>query len=257
MKRVFTIVLLSTLAFVACNKQDAQNKTLERGTVSIECGATTEVELTRASLTTEVQCSVPASEEFSLKISGVSSDYVAEYASVSEFEDTRLYKGSYVAEIISGDINDEGYDKPVFSGEQTFDILSRQHTDVSITATIANALVKVETTEAFKSYFPGGYSLTLTTELGNEFDVTSQSDYLFVAPTSFVINGTATKQVAESGAEAVVVTLPEMRGENLAPRTIYTVRFDVSEAGSATLRITLNETLVEERTFDNELNQYA
>jgi hypothetical protein len=45
--------------------------------------------------------------------------------------------------------------------------------------------------------------------------------------------------------------------ENAAAQTFYTVKFDVENAGSATLNITLNETLVESVDIEQELNDNA
>ena len=92
---------------------------------------------------------------------------------------------------------------------------------------------------------------------GNEFDVTAQSDVLFIAPNSFTVTGTATKQSAQSGKEGVTVTLPEYKNEALKAQTLYTVKMDVETAGSATLTITLNETLVESIDIEQELNDNA
>ena len=59
-----------------------------------------------------------------------------------------------------------------------------------------------------------------------------------------------------AGAEGVVVTLPEKKVD-AAARTFYTVKFDVELAGSASLTITLNDTLVETYTIETELNDNA
>ena len=115
----------------------------------------------------------------------------------------------------------------------------------------------VETTDNFERYFEGGHNLTLTTAAGNEFDVTAQTEPLFVAPTSFTIGGTAIKQPNQSGGEGVVVTLPNYVPESVAPQTLYTVKLDVETAGSATLTITLNETLAESFEIEQELNDNA
>ena len=133
---------------------------------------------------------------------------------------------------------------------------ARKDVNVEITASIANAIVKVETTENFERYFEGGYTLTLTTAAGNEFPLTAKSDLLFIAPANFTISVTATKQAAQSGKEGAVVELAYDATE-VAAQTLYTVKFDVAEAGSATLTITLNETLVESIEIDQELNDNA
>ena len=71
------------------------------------------------------------------------------------------------------------------------------------------------------------------------------------------MSGTATKQANQSGAAAQTITLPEFSKENLAARTIYTVKMDVSNVGQATLEISLNETLVESKVIEEELNEFA
>lgn len=259
MRKLFTIASLAALALVSCgkDKNPQVDATEGEGSVAIVCGVATDVVVTRAELTTEVSCTTPATEDFALLIEGVSMNYKQSYAAISEFNDSYLYNGTYRATVTAGDVTVEGFDKAAFVGSEEFEIVARQHTDVAITATIANALVKVEVTDNFKTYFPGGYTLKLTTAAGNVFDVTSQSDLLFIAPESFTVSGTATKQANQSGSAAQTITLPEFKKENLAARTIYTVKMDVSNVGQATLEISLNETLVESKVIETELNQFA
>ena len=109
-------------------------------------------------------------------------------------------------------------------------------------------------TEAFETYFVGGHTLKLTTAAGNEFDVTEQTEPIFIAPAAFTISGTAVKQPNQSGAEGTVVTLPEYKNDEAKAQTFYTVKFDVENAGRATLTITLNDTLVESIDIEQELN---
>jgi hypothetical protein len=45
--------------------------------------------------------------------------------------------------------------------------------------------------------------------------------------------------------------------ESAAAQTLYTVKFDVKDAGQATLEITLNETLMESIDIEQELNDNA
>lgn len=253
MRKFFTFASLVALMLSACSKEAAQSEKAGKGQVTINCNVETVVD-TRAN----ISCTTPTAEDFALTIEGVGHTYIAEYATITEFNDgdNYLHLGDYVANIVAGDVNDEGYDKVAFVGSSEFSVSARKQTDVAIVATIANAIVKVEVTDAFKGYFTD-YELTLTTALGNEFDVTAQSAPLFIAPTSFTIIGTATKQPNQSGAEGVVVTLPEYKKTDAAARTFYTVKFDVEQAGSASLTITLNDTLVETYTIETELNDNA
>lgn len=253
MKKFFTIASLLALTLSACSKEAAKPEQEGKGQVTISCVAETTVADTRAN----ISCTTPAAEDFALTIEGVGHTYSEEYASIAEFNaDNYLHLGNYKATVVAGDILEEGFNKPAFVGSEEFVVEARKDVDVEITASIANAIVKVETTESFERYFEGGHTLTLTTAAGNEFDVTAQSDLLFIAPANFTISGTATKQAAQSGKEGAVVELAYDATE-VAAQTLYTVKFDVAEAGSATLTITLNETLVESIEIDQELNDNA
>lgn len=254
MRKFFTIASLFALTLSACSEEVANGEQKGEGRVTIDCVASTTVDETRAN----ISCTTPAAEDFTLKIEGVGHTYIADYANINEFnEDNYLVYGQYKASVFAGNVNEEGYDKATFAGSEVFTVAPRKNTEVKINATIANALVKVEVTENFKRYFEGGHALKLTTAARNEFDVTTQTEPIFIAPTSFTVTGTAVKQANQSGAEGTVVTLPAYNMENAAAQTLYTVKFDVENAGGATLNITLNETLVESFDIEQELNDNA
>ena len=252
MKKFFTLASLLALSMVACTNEEPKNEANEKAQVNLSLTISNEVVDTRAN----VSCTTPTADEFALKIEG--QDFSKEYATIAEFNaDSYLHHGNYTATVTAGDIAEEGYDKATFVGSTDFVVEARKHSEVEITATIANALVKVEVTENFEHYFEGGYALTLTTAAGNEFDVTAQEELLFIAPESFTVTGTATKQSAQSGKEGVTVALPEFKQNEVAAQTLYTVTLDVETAGSATLTISLNDTLVESIDIEQELNDNA
>lgn len=254
MRKFFTIASLFALTLSACSEEVANGEQKGEGRVTIDCVASTTVDETRAN----VSCTTPAAEDFTLKIEGVGHTYIADYANINEFnEDNYLVYGQYKASVFAGNINMEGYDKAAFVGSETFTVAPRKNTQVNIKATIANALVKVEVTENFERYFEGGHALKLTTAAGKEFDVTAQTEPIFIAPNTFTITGTAIKQPNQSGAEGVEVELPEYKPTEVKAQTLYTVKFDVENAGGATLNITLNETLVESFDIEQELNDNA
>ena len=253
MRKFFTLASLLALSMVACTNEEPKGEANEKAQVNLSLTISNEVVDTRA----DISCTTPAAEDFTLKIEG-GNNYSAEYATIAEFNaDSYLRYGNYTATVTAGDIAEEGYDKATFVGSTDFVVEARKHSEVEITATIANALVKVEVTENFERYFEGGYALTLKTAAGNEFDVTAQEELLFIAPESFTVSGTATKQSAQSGKEGVTVALPEFKQNEVKAKTLYTVKLDVEEAGSATLTITLNDTLVESIDIEQELNDNA
>ena len=252
MKKFFTIASLLALTLSACSKEAAKSEQEGKGQVTISCVTSDAVDATRAN----ISCTTPTADEFTLKIEG--QDFSKEYATIAEFNaDSYLHHGSYKATVVAGDLANEGCDMATFAGSTEFVVEARKQHDVEITAYIANALVQVDVTENFKNYFVGGYTLTLTTAAGNEFDVTAQTEPIFVAPASFTIGGTAVKQPNQSGAEGVTVALPEYKPTNVAAQTLYNVTFDVETAGSATLTISLNDTLVESIDIEQELNDNA
>lgn len=254
MRKFFTLASLLALSMVACTPEESKNEANEKAQVNFNLQVSNEVDVTRVN----VSCTTPLADDFTLEIKGVGNDYAAEFANIAEFnENNYLHYGTYKATVVAGDLASEGYDMATFVGDAEFEVAARKHVDVEITATIANAMVKVETTENFRNYFVGGHALELTTAAGNKFDVSAQTEVLFIAPGEFKVNGTATKQANQSGAEGAVITLPEFKMESAVAKTYYTIKFDVKDAGQATLEITLNEELVESVDIEQELNDNA
>ena len=254
MRKLFTLASLVALSMVACTNESSKGEANEKGYINFSLNISNEVDVTRAN----IGCATPAAEDFNLTIEGVGNDYFGEFASIAEFnENNYLHYDTYKATVFAGNLLDEGYDKAAFVGSREFEVAARKETNVEITATIANALVKVETTESFDNYFVGGHTFELTTEAGNKFDVSAQSEPLFIAPASFTVAGTAVKQANQSGAEGATIALPEYKMESAVAQTLYTVKFYVKDAGRATLEITLNEELVESIDIEQELNDNA
>ena len=257
MKKLITLASLLALTLASCANDEPKGVADEKGSVSFDLNIATEVAVTRAE-GHNVACTTPTAEQFTLKIDGVSHTYTKEYNSIAEFmEDNYLHFGTYKVSVVAGDVAQEGYDKATFVGEAEFVVEARKQTDVEVTATIANALVMVETTESFKNYFVGGHTLELTTASGSKFDVSAQREPLFITPGEFTVAGTAVKQANQSGVEGVTITLPEYKMESAAAQTYYTVKFDVKDGGRATLEIVLNEELVESIDIEQELNDNA
>lgn len=256
MKKLFTMATIVALCFASCAKDEPTSGAKdEMGSVSVELNLETLVTETRA----DIACTTPAAEEFSLSINGLEGSYAADYDSIADFNNNnKLKAGDYTASVAAGDVTVEGYDKAAFAGEQAFTVAPRGEESVTITAYICNALVKVEVTEKFRKYFVGGHSLELKTAAGNTFDVSAQSEPIFIAPGNFfTINGTATKQANQSGGENITITLPEYKLDSPAARTLYTVKFDVENAGQATLTITTNDTVTTVEPIEQELNDNA
>lgn len=254
MRKLITLASFVALVMASCSNEEPNDSTNAKGRVFFDLALQTEVEDTRS----QISCTTPAAKAFKLTIEGVDNTYKKEYATIEEFHDGEnyLHEGKYRATVTAGDLSQEGYDKATFVGSEEFSVSARKSTEVNITAYIANTLVKVETTEAFDKYFVGGAQFKLTTKAGNTFDVTGKTEPLFIAPEAFVVNGTAVKQATQSGAEGATVEL-SYNMESPAAQTLYTIKFDLKEAGGANIEITLNDTVVDMQPIDQELNDNA
>lgn len=243
-KFLLGIGLLASMTLAGC-ASDPQEFSAEKGYgyLSLACSAA-DVEVTRG----ETYFTVPETSEFKLTITGT--DYNQTWDPMSGFVSTenRLVAGDYTAMVEWGDAATEGENVPAYAGSTTFSILSQQVTEASIEASLTKGLVKVAFTENFLSYFHGE-QVTLKTAAGNEFefDSTSTDKVVFVLPGKFTLSGKALKQTGE---EFTFTTKQyTSKANTLTPYT-----FDLESAGTATIVISTDETIVEEITISTELN---
>ena len=113
----------------------------------------------RADVTADVP-NFPTVDQFSIRLTPVGGTPV-EYATVAEFEENMeagVRAGAYTIEAYYGDPLDQG-DKPYVYGVQTLRVTEQTVSTVDMTATLANSLVEVTYTDAFKSYFRNYLSL--------------------------------------------------------------------------------------------------
>lgn len=247
-----TSAFMCLAALASCSRSD--ETAAGDGRVRFDCDVTDYMEVSRAAIPQEL---IPAADDFALSITGINCDRrwarLAEFDSESEF----FPVGEYKAAISHGDIAAEGYDSPVFTGEASYRIHPNRTENVTITASLANSMLLIETTEAFRGYFPRA-RFTVTTQAGNEFVVDNAStEPLYVAPAGVSIAVEATKQSAQSGVDGATVTLPAQNIETLNARTCHTVTFDISTAGSTTVSILLDDTPVGNVEIEAELNDNA
>lgn len=247
MKRYLPLLLLPLLGLVACSSNQ-ESPVSGYGYVEVACTASDEL-LVRSALTR----AVPAPEEFSLSITD-GADFTRSWARFTDFvpADNVLATGLYTACVACGDPEAEGFGKASYAGSVAFEIVSDQTTQAQIVARLTNAQVEVSCTDRFRGYFPEAH-FTLTTAAGGSFSLTADTrEPVFVRPEAgFSLSGSAIKQ------NGTQVDLGRQKVENTAPRTLYTYTFDVTGAGSATISISLDDTLIDEIPIVEELNPNA
>ena len=246
------ILALASALLAGCDKESGADDA--PGQVRLSCRASERIEIAGRH---GLQTAAPSGEEFSLRITGP--DYDRSWASVADFdpENEWFSPGSYTASVAWGDPQAEGTDTPCFAGAQEFTIIPRRTVDVAVTALLANTKVRIVCTENFLGYFHDA-AFRVTTAAGNEFPFrfgfdgeSDTTEPVYVRPVSFTVSGSALKQ---TGAE---VTFSEQSCPEAKPQTLYTYRFDVSQAGQTVVSIYLDDTLSETREVDEELNDNA
>lgn len=188
-------------------------------------------------------------DDLSLRLTALEAEFSKTWTSISEFDPAAEFSvGTYKLEAFYGDPAEEGYGKPHYNGEQEVKVVTGKNTPVSLTVTLANSIVKVVYTDAFKEYMTA-YSATVRTSLGGEiaYDEADTRE-LFVAPGTVSLALDITKPNGKQG--QVVAASFEAK-----PRYRHTVTVDYNggETGKLEgLTITCDDSMndIVEHTID-------
>jgi hypothetical protein len=179
-----------------------------------------------------------------LRLDLTSSDgsYTKSWNSIADFDNDQLFSvGSYTMSASYGALDQEGFESPYYYGESTFSVLENKVTNVSLTAQLANSMVTIEYTDAFKDYFTD-YSMQLHAEGGDYIDYASdETRPAYLRPGQVTIIANVTKPNGLSAAlEAAKFTA--------VARHHYTVTVDVNngQAGDAEMSISFDDLVDQE-----------
>ncbi|MBQ9138020.1 MAG: DUF4493 domain-containing protein [Alistipes sp.] len=250
MKKLF-IFAISALLLAGCQEGNTET-TVGEGKIAIAASALGEVATRADGVTIEA----PELAEFSLLITGT--DFEKSWASLSDYrtDDERYLAGDYNVSIAWGDATEEGYSKPSFYASEDCVVLDRNRTTtVNITATVANAIVVINTTEAFDNYFPVS-DFTVTTT-ANTFEYDKQAtEHLFVAAGQDVkIDCTCIRQANVASGKTEALATQTIASTTAATR--YVVTYDLTSTGGVTISVTLNDTVIDTIDVETELNPNA
>ncbi len=271
MNKRLSVLLLTLLA--ACSTDDSQDITMDEGmgrmNLSVEINDEIEASIsTRAtesySIPTEL---VPESGDLKLSIYKKSGseetiyELYQEYASLDDYNAPSMPIGHYTATVESGEgIDVESETNAVFKGSIDFTVTdSEEAGESAISASLANAIVSIQVTDAFNNYYAGGATLTLSTENGGDITIdfpnaSSTDKILFVAPeTTLYISGTAVKQDPGTGT-APTVTFAKSEVGVATTAMMNNIIVDATETGGASITVTINDTITTVSTTTVDVN---
>ncbi|MCM1320272.1 MAG: DUF4493 domain-containing protein [Muribaculaceae bacterium] len=97
---------------------------------------------------------VPKATELNLKLAKGDGSYAESWGSTEEFPtDKEFPSGAYTLEAFYGAPEFEGFDSPYYYGVTDLNIEDGQVTEATVTASLANCMVSIDYTDAFRSFF--------------------------------------------------------------------------------------------------------
>lgn len=253
--RSYAMLLSATMLLASCAGEDPWKEAGGgKGTIVLNLTVSSDLD----NLTTQgragetaVVPNFPTVDQFSIRLTPVGGEPV-EYKTVAEFEENMeagVKAGAYTLEAYFGDPLDQD-DKPYVYGKQQLRVSEQAVSQVDITARLANSLVEVTYTDAFKSYFKD-YSTTLKSDKNSAAVTIAGIDGASKFVTPGFINVTMAATYI-NGKEA------HLNPKNFSAQEafLYRVKYDVNagQIGSPTLSITFDDNIDEVETVEVDLS---
>ena len=244
MKKILFAIALAVVAIACQNSGD--DATAQVGKIAISAATRSEVSNNTEGRIT--LANVPTVEELNVEIVG--NDKTQTWATLAEFntavsEGLTFTSAPYTVTLSHGEKGVEGWSKPYFEGSTNIEVPMYGLTaKVNIEVVLANAIVAITTTEQFDGYFPQS-----SFKVKNIEWVADKEEMLFVNTGEVKITCEAVRQTGKTTTLESIVTLK--------PTTHHTVVFDLSTAGNAEVKVTLDDKIVEVVEQEFELNENA
>lgn len=184
----------------------------------------------------------PDVTDFSIEMRNLDTDQVQTWRTLEEFNSVEGFDvGSYTLTASYGNENECGFNKPYFKGVAAVNVLEGRETSVEVTAQLANVMLSVDYTDAFKNYF-SDYSVIAHTD-GHANVVFGKNE----TRAGFLPFGDVTLQVKLTNPSGKSVTITPAEFPAVA-RHHYHVTFDVNADpfGSATLTVVFDDSTTKE-----------
>ena len=238
------VALLPSFMMLAPSCSETENFGTGNGRIVSSLSADNSVtESTAVSRAAGSSAMEPALDSFALKIEKEDGSFSKTWDPVSSFDPmTNFATGSYNVSASFGALETEGFDCPYYYGETKVTVYDSETAEANIVATLANTMVSVHYTEAFKKYF-SSYSTVIHSNGGAYVEfVQDESRIAYVRPGEISMELDLTKTTGKNF-KLNPASIPGAK-----PRTHYKINFDVNggAVGDAKLVITFDETTVTE-----------
>lgn len=227
------------LAMVGCADDNPWAVAEGEGGIRLELSASADVTDAIPAVRAEETLTAPDVADFGIRLEKNDGSYSKEWPKLADFQRENSFKmGSYVITAFYGDITDEGFEKPCFIGSAPVTVLEGSTTSVSIEASLANSMVSITYTDAFKEFF-SDYSAKVHSEGYSFVDFAKDENRpAFIAPGDVDLSVSITDQ---SGRNTTV----QPAAFKAEARHHYHVTLDVNggNVGNASLVVTFDDTM--------------
>lgn len=224
------------MSLTACNDDNPWQYSSEEG--GIVPRVNTDCKVSDA-IPTRATAFAPETGEFGLRLSKTDGSFTKTWETLAAFpEDEGFRSGEYILEAFYGAEDVEGFNKPYYHGQTLVNVKPGEATEASVTASLANTMVSVEYTDAFKNYF-ASYNTSLHSEgYGHHTIPADVTDALYLHPGKITVTVDFTKQNGQSA----TIQPAEFTAE---ARHFYHLTLDVNggEVGDAQLVIRFDDTV--------------
>lgn len=184
---------------------------------------------------------VPGASEFGITLIKNDGSYSKSWNNLDLFNREQSFGiGDYELTASYGDLNREGYEAPYYMGKTQVHVSPGATTEANVVATLANAMVSIRYTDAFKSSFIA-YSAAVQTE-GHEWVVFAQDETrpAYIAPSDVKLNLTLTNDEGKQ----VTIQPADFKAE---ARHHYVVTIGVTQnSGDLALDVDFDDEVVSE-----------
>ena len=259
--KLLTILTITAIWASGCSKDVGSGpQATGNGSVGFYCTISPAVDIaetSKAGTRTLPAEYIPGTENLRLEISsGIGT--VASYDVMSDYDQPLLQAGDYQADFSYGNPDTEGENAGCFKGTKQFTVVARKTTTEQVSLSLVNSVYSLSCSEWFRQYYTD-YDLTVRTESGfrsgfsgsTAKPLTGTLPVFVKAATKLFLSGSATKT------NGVKVEFPETEIGTTAARTWHTILLDAGAVGQASITVSLDDSPIEIKEVDVELNPDA